>query len=77
LCCFLFQPPQFTLVAVCALALSAALAWHVLHKPTIYLVDYIAQRPDDRYVTTAVASRKIYFFSKNLLLFKLHRAAPR
>ncbi|KAF6266311.1 FAE1/Type III polyketide synthase-like protein-domain-containing protein [Scenedesmus sp. NREL 46B-D3] len=37
----------FTLVAVCALVLSAALAWHLLHKPTIYLVDYIAQRPDD------------------------------
>jgi hypothetical protein len=33
---------------VCALVLSAALAWHLLHKPTIYLVDYIAQRPDDR-----------------------------
>jgi hypothetical protein len=41
--------PQFTLVAVCALVLSAALAWHLLHKPTIYLVDYIAQRPDDRW----------------------------
>jgi hypothetical protein len=40
---------QFTLVAVCALVLSAALAWHLLHKPTIYLVDYIAQRPDDRW----------------------------
>ncbi|WIA35765.1 hypothetical protein OEZ86_004159 [Tetradesmus obliquus] len=37
----------FTLVAVCALALAAALAWHALRKPSIYLVDYIAQRPDD------------------------------
>lgn len=42
--------PQFSAVLLSAVAVVVAGVWRMFNKPTVYLVDFVAQRPDDRYV---------------------------
>lgn len=49
-CVYSDQPLQLTAVLCAGLALAAWAAWQVWMRPKIYLLDFVAKRPDDRYI---------------------------